>query len=305
MKLSVVIPVFNDAEALPELVDRLILVLSALKTDYEIVFIDDGSEDDSVKIIKEKLSDLPNIVLVKLKQNYGQSNAIAAGLTQARGDFVVIMDSDLQDFPEDIPVLLDKIINDNTDMVLVQREESAEGWRKIVSVLFYNFSNCLTTITHPLRTGVFRIIRKNALVNILQNPHQPGTFLSRLLFQKSSYSCIKLKRGDRFAGKSGYNLRKLFNLALGRFLVYSKIPLALVGSVLIVMSLLLLGLLLFINSFWLKILLMMPFFVFLYTASFLLRKDLLQKYVPNYEIDEICSSRATGDEVSYGSDVQE
>ncbi|MDD3050032.1 MAG: glycosyltransferase family 2 protein [Candidatus Cloacimonetes bacterium] len=296
MKLSVVIPVFNDAEVLPELVRRLIPVLSALTTDFEVVFVDDGSRDDSVKIIKKMMSDLPKIVLVKLKQNYGQSNAIAAGLTQARGEFVVVMDSDLQDCPEDIPVFLERIINDNIDMVLAQREESGEGWRKMVSVFFYNFSNCLTTIKHPPRTGVFRIIRKSALANILGNPHQPGTFLSRLLFQKSPYSCVKLKRGDRFAGKSGYNLRKLLNLALGRFLVYSKIPLTLAGSVLIVMSLIILGLLLFCSGIWLKSLLILPLYVFLYAANYLLRKDLLEKYVPTFEIDEICSSRVPDDE---------
>ena len=104
--LSVVIPVYNDEEVLHELLRRLIPVVKSLATEYEVVFIDDASRDSSWAVLKGLQKENPNLRLLKLGRNFGQDGAITAGLKAARGDYVVIMDSDLQDPPEDIPKLV-------------------------------------------------------------------------------------------------------------------------------------------------------------------------------------------------------
>ena len=108
-KLSVVVPVYNDQEVLDELLKRLTPAVTAICPNYEVILIDDGSRDKSWAKIEELKEQYENIVAVKLARNFGQQNAIAAGLDQATGDVIVLMDSDLQDRPEDIHVLVNAL----------------------------------------------------------------------------------------------------------------------------------------------------------------------------------------------------
>ena len=121
MFISIVVPVFNDEEVLPELLRRVSPVAQKIaESDYEIILVDDGSRDRSWNVIQELKASYQNVVAVKLARNFGQQNSIAAGLSVAQGDYIVLMDSDLQDRPEDIPVLLDALKGSNASMAIAQ-----------------------------------------------------------------------------------------------------------------------------------------------------------------------------------------
>jgi dolichol-phosphate mannosyltransferase len=140
--LSIVIPVYNDEEVLDELVKRLIPVAESLSGQYEVIFIDDGSRDQSWKIMKRLQKENANLKIIKLARNFGQSNSTAAGLDHASGDIIAIMDSDLQDRPEDIPKLIRSMEDNDTDMAIVKWMSRKDSFMKIlVSKLFHNVSN--------------------------------------------------------------------------------------------------------------------------------------------------------------------
>ncbi len=117
MKVSVVIPLLNEAESLPELYTKLSDVLGRHYDDYEIIFIDDGSTDDSWAVIRRFAAEDPHVKGIKFRKNFGKSQALDAGFKKAQGDVVITMDADLQDDPEEIPALVDMIVRDGYDLV--------------------------------------------------------------------------------------------------------------------------------------------------------------------------------------------
>ena len=119
-KLSIVIPVFNDEEVLDELHRRLVSVVRHLAVQSEIVFVDDGSSDGSLDKLIRLQKDDPSVVVMKQARNFGQHNSIAAGLKCATGEIIVLMDSDLQDRPEDIPKLLDALETNGCSMAIAK-----------------------------------------------------------------------------------------------------------------------------------------------------------------------------------------
>lgn len=121
MDLSVVIPVYNEAQSLTELVEKLQAVLSALGLKYEVIFVDDGSRDSSPKVLRQFAEEYPWIRVILLRRNYGQTSALQTGIHHARGEVVVLMDSDLENDPADIPRLLEKL-KEGYDVV--------SGWRQ-------------------------------------------------------------------------------------------------------------------------------------------------------------------------------
>lgn len=225
MDLSIVIPVYNDEEVLNELHRRLIDVLPGLAKKFEIIFIDDGSKDQSFKILKELAKKDPLLKVIKLARNFGQQNSIAAGLDHAKGEIVVLMDSDLQDRPEDIHLMLEAMERDDTDMAIAKWISRRDSFRKrFFSKLFYNFSRRVTNLKHEPGLGVFRAIRKSVLEQLNHIPEKTGTVISLMYWAGIDYSIVELERDQRFAGSSGYNIRKMFKLIADRIFSYSLFP---------------------------------------------------------------------------------
>ncbi len=222
--LSIVIPVYNDEKVLPEFYQRLKPVIDSLTRKYEILFIDDGSLDDSFTVLKDLQQKDENIKILKLSQNFGQSNAIAAGLENARNEQVVVMDSDLQDRPEDIPKMISHLEKNDVQMIIanwIHRDDSF--WKKLVSDSFVFISNLLTNIKQPLHARVFRVFNHEALVIVKNFPDKTGTILSRFYKAEINYTTIALHRERCSGRKSNYNLRKLIKLALDRILPNMRI----------------------------------------------------------------------------------
>lgn len=227
-KLSAVVPVYNDQEVLHELINRLKPALAKLTSDFEIILIDDGSADQSWQLIEELCRTHPEIVGVKLARNFGQQGAIRAGLDQSAGEVVVIMDSDLQDRPEDIHLLLESLESNNTSMAIAQWESREDSFfKRFVSRLFYEFSRKFTTIQVEPRLGIFRAIRKSVIDELKRFPEKSATPISLLYYIGCDYSIVPLKRDARAAGTSGYNLRKMLSLTMARLFSFSMFPIRL------------------------------------------------------------------------------
>jgi dolichol-phosphate mannosyltransferase len=226
--ISVVIPVYDDEEVLPELHRRLGLALDALPGEHEIVFVDDGSGDGSYRVLAELHAADRRVRVVRLARNFGQQNATAAGLAHARGELVVVMDSDLQDRPEDIARLIEAMEREDTDMAVARWKTRGESsLKRAASKLFYLASQYTTGIKYEEGLGAFRVIRRRALEPILAVPETTGTVFSMMYWAGIDYAIVDLDRDPRAAGSSGYNLRKMIGFAADRIFSYSLFPIRL------------------------------------------------------------------------------
>lgn len=226
--LSIVIPIYNDHEVLSELYKRLKPVIDSLTDTYEIIMVDDGSKDNSWNEILSLRKQDKNIVAVKLTRNFGQQNSIAAGLDFSQNEIVVLMDSDLQDRPEDIPILINALYDNDVSMAIAQWEERQDSIFKLfVSKLFYQISNKITSIRTEPCLGVFRAMKREVVDELKNFPERTATTLSILYFIGSNYIPVPLKRDVRFAGKSGYNLRKMLSITFTRIFSFSMLPIRL------------------------------------------------------------------------------
>jgi len=226
--LSVLIPVYNNQEILDELNKRLVQVLPSLCKEYEIVLVDDGSKDNSWEKIEALKKQYEKIVGIKLMRNFGQQNAIAAGLDHVSGDIVVLMDADLQDRPEDIPKLVDALFQNDASMAIAKWKSRKDNlFKKFVSWLFYRVSQKITKIKHQPNLGVFRALRKEVVEELKKYQEKTSSTLSLLYWIGMDYTTVELTRDERFAGKSGYTLKKMFRLAMDRIFSFSMFPIRL------------------------------------------------------------------------------
>jgi polyisoprenyl-phosphate glycosyltransferase len=224
-KISILIPVFNNQGILDELHKRLDHVLSQVSDIYEIVLVDDGSEDGSWKRIEALKMRDNHVVGVKLMRNFGQQNAIAAGLDYVDGDIVVLMDSDLQDRPEDIPKLLEALLQGDASMAIAKWKSRKDSFFKLfLSRLFFRVSQRITKIKHQPNLGVFRAMRREVVEELRRYPEKTSSTLSLLYWIGLDFTTVELAREERYAGKSGYTLKKMMKLALDRIFSFSMFP---------------------------------------------------------------------------------
>ena len=241
--LSVVVPIYNDQEVIAELLRRVTAVVETLVKDYEIILVDDGSRDNSWTVMQEERQQRAHLRIARLSRNFGQQNAIAAGLSLTTKELIVLMDSDLQDRPEDIPTLIDALLADpEATMAIAQWEERKDSRMKIaVSRLFQHVSNRITDIHTMPRLGIFRVMKKSVVDELRNFPERTATAVSLLYYIGHKYVAVPLKRDARFAGKTGYNLSKMLSLTFARILSFSMFPIRMVtylGALLCVGSML-------------------------------------------------------------------
>lgn len=224
------IPIYNDEEVIHELLRRLTAVVESIVSDYEIILVDDGSRDRSWEIMQEERAKRDYLRIARLSRNFGQQNSIAAGLSLTTKELIVLMDSDLQDRPEDIPVLIDALLADSeATMAIAQWEQRQDSRMKIaVSRLFQRVSNSITDIHTMPRLGIFRVMRKSVVEELRRFPEKTATAVSLLYYIGHKYVAVPLKRDARFAGKSGYNLSKMLSLTFARIFSFSMFPIRMV-----------------------------------------------------------------------------
>ena len=227
LKISWVIPCFNEELVIEETFERISNVNKSLNQYlWEIVFIDDGSNDNTNLIIRNLVNNNSNIVLISLSKNYGHQTAVQAGIDYVDSNAVIIIDSDLQDPPEIAIDMVNKWM-EGYEVVYGLRinRDSETFFKKTSAKLFYRFLNFLSNTKIPVDTGDFRLIDKKIVLSLRKMPEK-GRYLRGLIswagFKQTEVSYF---RDKRYAGKSKYPLKKMIKLALEGITSFSTKPL--------------------------------------------------------------------------------
>lgn len=226
--ISVVVPVYGCNENLKELSARLSATLTKISERYEIILVNDASFDDSWATIKTLSGRSNRVKGVNLSRNFGQHNAITAGLEISRGDWVVVMDCDLQDRPEEIHKLYCKA-QDGFDIVFAQRVQRVDGFfKRLGSKLFYKLLAYLTETKQDSSIGNFGIYSRQAIDSLLAMHDRFRFFPTMIKWVGFASTAIPVEHSHRAEGRSSYSFKKLLNLALNTVLTFSDKPLRLV-----------------------------------------------------------------------------
>jgi len=222
--LSVVLPVFNEQNCLTPLYDRLLAVIREFQWSYEVVFVDDGSGDRSYEILQSLHDRDPHVRVIQFSRNFGHHLAVTAGIDEARGQVVVLMDSDLQDRPEEIPTLIAKL-NQGYDVVYgVRRHKQHSMLKKALSWGFFWLLGRAGTQVE-LNSGIFRVARRN-VIDTVKECRETNRFVVGLMswvgFRQIG---VEVEHGARHAGETKYSLSRQLRLALDTVTAFSDFPL--------------------------------------------------------------------------------
>jgi len=223
---SVVIPIYNEAEVLPALYQRLTKVLEDLGEPHEIIFVDDGSTDESPNLLSALRAQDTRVKVVSFSRNFGHQIAITAGLDYSSGDPVIVMDGDLQDPPEVIPRLIAEWQAGNEIVFAVREGRNGESlFKRVTASLFYRLLRRLTTTQVPVDAGDFRLMSRLA-VEALKPIRERNRFVRGLVgWIGFRHASIKYVRDGRYAGATKYPLTKMIRFALNGIFSFSFLPL--------------------------------------------------------------------------------
>lgn len=253
--ISVVIPVFNEEECLPEFLRRILTLRESLneRSDCEFLFVDDGSSDRSLELLKEAALVESDIKIISFTRNFGHQIAITAGIDVARGDYVVIIDSDLQDPPELIALMYDLALT-GYDVVYGKRRRRAGEtlFKKLTATVFYRLLSYMCEIDIPTDTGDFRLISRR-VVEAFKQMRERHRFV-RGMIPWVGFRVISLEydRDQRYAGETKYPFRKMIVFASNAILSFSNKPLTLavrMGLVMIFLGLTLAAYMVYLKLF--------------------------------------------------------
>jgi len=232
VKFSVIIPIYNEEGNLPELHRRLTDVLEKLcidegctADDYEIIMIDDGSNDNSWQILKTLHENDPRIKGISFSKNFGHHVAVLAGIDQCKGDYTFLMDGDLQDQPEDIPRLLEKIKEGHDIVQGIPPKRHTGFMHNLLSRLFFKFFIKVSTVDPRTRIGLFRCLNKDVVNSIKKLPERAIFFGGIVSWVGFRTAYVNVNRSSRYSGSSKYNLLKRFALAMNAITSFSERPL--------------------------------------------------------------------------------
>lgn len=223
-KVSMVIPVYNEEQGLERLFERIVPVLDGLEREYEIVLVDDGSSDNSLKILKSHANE--HIRVVELMRNYGQHAAVFAGFEASTGEIIVTLDADLQNPPEEIPRLIKTMEEGNYEVVGTVRKGRKDSlFRKIPSKVVNAMTRKITGVHLNDWGCMLRAYRRGVVENMVRS-QEHSTFIPALAatFAKDITE-IEVAHEERFAGESKYSLAKLISLHFDLITSFSDFPL--------------------------------------------------------------------------------
>lgn len=224
MSISVVAPVYNEAQTLAELHRRLTAVLDELGQDWELILVDDGSVDESWSVIEELHGRDKRVKGLRLSRNFGQQAAIAAGLAHAGGDVVVVMDADLQDPPELIPELLAKLGEGYDVAYAVKRSRRESAVRRALFDMFYAVQTRLAQPAMPRGAGTFSAMRRAVVDTINAMPERSRYLAGLRAYAGFRQIGVEFDRPERHAGRPRQTMGKLVRMGLDAIFAYSYIP---------------------------------------------------------------------------------
>ena len=233
-KISVVIPMYCEEEVVDICYKRVVNNLKKLsdKYNYEIIFINDGSKDSTLEILKKIASNDNNVKIISFSRNFGHQAAVTAGIRNVTGDAIIIMDADLQDPPELFEGMIEKW-EEGYEVVYGKRKtrEGESIFKLLTARMFYNTLNKLSEIEIPKDTGDFRLVDRK-VIDVIATLPEHNKFLRGLFswvgFNQYAY---EYNRVNRVAGKTKYPFKKMFKLATDGILSFSAKPLKIVGAI--------------------------------------------------------------------------
>ena len=226
-KITILVPAYNEEESLNALYERISKIMNSMENyEFELLFINDGSKDKTLSMIKELRSKDNRVCYVDFSRNFGKEIAMIAGLDYATGDCVIIMDADLQDPPELIPQMVELWVQGYDDVYAKRRSRAGETWlKKFTSKMYYKVLQSLTKVEIQKDTGDFRLLDRRC-VNALRKMRENGR-CSKSMFSWIGYNKkeIMYDRDPRFAGQTKWNYKKLIDLAIDGITSFTTSPL--------------------------------------------------------------------------------
>ena len=224
--ISIIAPLHNEEGNVWALYERIRNTCLQLSLNYELILVDDGSADNTLPIIEKIAASDNNVMYLSFTRNFGHQNALFAGIENAQGDYLVLIDGDLQDPPEKISDLW-KEIGKGFDVVYAQRSarKGESVLKKISAAIFYRLLNRLTSITIPIDTGDFRIMKKEVAAQLLKMNDQSKFIRGQMAWLGFKESSILYEREQRSNGKSNFGYGSMLRFAWDGITSFSELPL--------------------------------------------------------------------------------
>ncbi len=236
-QLSIIIPIFNEEQILPELFLRVTDAAKSITFDYELIFVNDGSKDRSIDILKQFSNEDKNVKYIDFSRNFGHQIAVTAGLDFSSGQAVVIIDGDLQDPPELIPEMYKKYKEGYPVVYAKRKERKGETlFKKLTAKLFYRILQKLTSIDIPLDTGDFRLIDRKVVDNLKKMTEQNKFLRGQIAWMGYKSTYVEFIRDERRFGNTGYPLSRMVKFAIDGITGFSNKPLVYVRNMGILVS---------------------------------------------------------------------
>lgn len=232
LELSIIIPIYNEEKIISELYKRLTASVCEITQKYELIFVNDGSQDASFTQLMQLAEKDPKVIFINFSRNFGHQIAVTAGLDHSKGQAAVIIDGDLQDPPELIPKLFTKY-KEGFEVVYAQRSRRAgeSYFKKITAKFFYRTLRKITSVDIPIDTGDFRLIDRKVIDLLKQMPEQNKFLRGQIAWLGFRQTAVYFERDKRKFGSSGYRLNKMLKFAMDGITGFSDKPLVFVTRI--------------------------------------------------------------------------
>lgn len=252
--LSLVVPVYNEAEVVDSFFARVVPILEKLTPYYEIICVNDGSEDDTLAMISAARGSNPAIKYLDLSRRYGKEQALTAGLDRADSDIVIPIDVDLQDPPELIPQMIEKW-QEGYDMVLARRASRGGDslTKKLSAGLFYRLMSKMGDVRLPENVGDFRLLDRRVVAALREFPERTRFMKGLFALLGFKQTTLEYDRPERVGGNSKWNYWKLWNFGIEGVLSFTTMPLRVwsyLGGVVAILSLIYMSYIVFRTLYW-------------------------------------------------------
>ena len=232
MEISVIVPSFNEEKNVPLIYERLTSTLSQISDDYEIIFVNDCSKDNTLEVIKQLSKKDSHVKYISFSRNFGHQIAVSAGLDLCKGEAVVIIDADLQDPPELIFEMYKKYKEGYKVVYAKRKSREGETWfKKITAKLFYRFLAAMTSIEIPVDVGDFRLIDKVVVKHLKNMPEKSKYLRGQISWIGYKQTFVEYHRDARLYGKTNYPLKKMIRLAFDGITAFSDKPLKMASAI--------------------------------------------------------------------------
>lgn len=236
-KISVISPIYRAEKIIDELIKQIIETLQEITDNFEIILVNDGSPDNSWQKILDNIKKYPQVTGINLSRNFGQHPAIFAGLRHSKGEWIVVMDCDLQDPPHETKKLYDYAIQNNLDYVLAKRENRKDSFfKKFCSQLYCKLISYLTGTYYSSETANFGIYHRKVINTIIDLKESHLIFPFAVQWVGYKHDTIGIEHAARYEGKSSYSFSRLISLAINSIISFSDKPLRLILKLGLVIS---------------------------------------------------------------------